>query len=317
MTKVLDELGTETLTKTNAVKPLKDYLGDIYEGLGDGSKEYLGIKTGFKSLDNATMGLSGLIVLSGRAGGGKTSLAIQLAYQACLANNAPIIFYSLEMSRRQVAVRLLSQLSGIDQKTIYRGGRQTDTLEQYSATKKDLEKLEATKAKLAEITDKFYVYDRTDGELDFSRLEDNIQTVKTETDSEQVFIVIDHLQVFTGNKEMQRYDQLSKENALINGFKDIQERTNATILLISQENKAEYNKGKVTAVKGSVDIIYLADLVMQIQGEEQDNGDNDAVYETFGKPAEEVKLRINKNRYGETKVVKLRFNGSTSSFTEL
>src|ERR1017187_8557605 len=64
-------------------KPSSLYLPEYYQSLGDGSRKYFGIETGIKSLDNATLGLDGLIVLGGIAGRGKTSFALQFAVDIC------------------------------------------------------------------------------------------------------------------------------------------------------------------------------------------------------------------------------------------
>jgi replicative DNA helicase len=80
-------------------KPAREFLEPYYKTLGDGTLELLGIKTGIAELDKKTLGLDGLIVLGGIAGQGKTSLALQLAFDACELGT-PTIFYSLEMPKR-------------------------------------------------------------------------------------------------------------------------------------------------------------------------------------------------------------------------
>lgn len=312
-TKKISDLSEKEYTPKNTPLPLSVCIDEIYGEFGDGSQEYLGIKTGLKGLDEATLGLSGLIVLSGKAGGGKTSLALQLGFGACEADNTPTIIYSLEMSKRQILARLLSQISGVEQKKIFRAGRQTENEFDYSLSKDDYKRLLEAKEKLKALGDKIYIITRVDSEINFETVKEQIEMVKQINNADKVFVVIDHLQVF--NVDRDKYaDQIGKETALINGFKDLQEKTNATVLLISQENKSEYNKGKIVAVKGSVDIIYLADMVMQIVGDDKDGVDD--VIEVF-EIDQEVTLKINKNRYGETKGVKLIFNGKTCRFKEM
>ena len=321
MNSIFDELEVELLIPEGTPLPLSKCLDDIFEEFGDGSQQFLGIRTGIEKLDEATLGLDGLIVLSGKAGGGKTSLAIQLTFGAIEKDKVPILFYSLEMSRRQLVARLLSQITGIDQKKIYRGGRRTEQTFEYSLTQAEHEKLQQGKERLRRTGDRYYIVDRADGEISFNKLKEQINLLKTLYQTEKVLVVIDHLQVFSLNPENkgEKYvDQISKETALINGFKDVQSITNSAVLLISQENKAAYNKGSIMAVKGSVDIVYLADVVMQIVSEDEESKDSDKLEDAiavFG-AVKDVQLVINKNRYGETKVIPLRFDGKTSKFRE-
>jgi len=313
MAKKIKDLKVETYTPANMPISLAKSIDAIYDGFGDGSQEYLGIRTGLKGLDEATLGISGLIVLSGKAGGGKTSLALQIAYGSCSTSDTPVIIYSLEMSKRQILARLLSQISGIEQKKIFRAGRQAGDFD-YSLSKDDYKALETARQELKALGDKIYIITRVDNDITFDLVKEQIGIVKSLHKSDNVLVVIDHLQVFNVDREKNYYaDQIGKETALINGFKDLQEKTNATILLISQENKSEYNKGKIVAVKGSVDIIYLADMVMQIVGD--DKNDNEDIIEVFD-IEQEVKLKINKNRYGETRAIKLIFEGKTCRFKE-
>src|SRR3990172_8330412 len=94
-----DTANTTDYQPEYAPKPTSDYLEEYIASLGDGTKNMIGIETGLGELDRATLGLDGLIVLGGIAGKGKTSLALQLAFDAC-AKGTPVIYYSLEMPRR-------------------------------------------------------------------------------------------------------------------------------------------------------------------------------------------------------------------------
>ena len=78
-----DNLEEKPVEVEGKPKPTGDYLEEYYKSLGDGTLKFLGIKTGFYKLDINTLGLDGLILLAGRAGQGKTSLALQIAFNAC------------------------------------------------------------------------------------------------------------------------------------------------------------------------------------------------------------------------------------------
>lgn len=93
------------------LEPITKYLPDFIKSLGDGSKKYRGIETGIEPLDKLTNGLSGMVLLSGLSGIGKTSMATQIATSTILTNrdtcNVPVLFYSLEMSTRDLITSFL------------------------------------------------------------------------------------------------------------------------------------------------------------------------------------------------------------------
>ncbi|HET7639672.1 MAG TPA: DnaB-like helicase N-terminal domain-containing protein, partial [Ktedonobacteraceae bacterium] len=80
----------------------------------------VGVPTGFTDLDRLTGGLqkSDLIVLAARPGIGKSSLALSLAHNSALKYQNSIALFSLEMSKDQLAQRLLSMDAGIDQQRL-------------------------------------------------------------------------------------------------------------------------------------------------------------------------------------------------------
>src|SRR5712691_2586611 len=106
---------------------LRAYLDQLEELQAGGDRTRYGIPTGFIDLDKLTSGLqrSDLIILAARPAMGKTSLALNVAASAALKYRAIVGLFSLEMSKGQLASRLLSTESGIDS-TRLRGGRLND-----------------------------------------------------------------------------------------------------------------------------------------------------------------------------------------------
>ncbi len=314
-------------------KPAREFLEPYYKTLGDGTLELLGIKTGIAELDKKTLGLDGLIVLGGIAGQGKTSLALQLAFDACELGT-PTIFYSLEMPRRAIFTKILNRLAQVKYSDILLKGRQYldetrqdknllgESVDFYSLLTKDqADKLKEAKEKLTKTSDKFYLRSRESQEADitFESVEREINLIKAEHKADKVLVVIDHLQVFNAGENYK--DQIDKEGKLITGFKGISERTGATIILISQKNKAGFTSRGLQTIKGSVDIVYLADVVMFLESDEekknQDNGKElDSIIATFGgQVLKRIDLVIDKNRYNAPCKIELDFNGEYSSFS--
>ena len=306
-------------------KPADEYLEPYYKTLGDGTLNLLGIKTGIAELDKKTLGLDGLIVLGGIAGQGKTSLALQLAFDACELGT-PTIIYSLEMPRRAIFTKILNRLAQVKYSDILLKGRQyldetREEIDYYKLlTKEQADKLKQAKEKLTKMSSKFYVRSRESQEpdIDFKNVEQEINLIKAEHKADKVLVVIDHLQVFNAGENYK--DQIDKEGKLITGFKGISERTGATIVLISQKNKAGFTSRGLQTIKGSVDIVYLADVVMFLESDEEkkkDDGDLDNIIATFGgQVLKRIDLVIDKNRYNAPCKIELDFNGEYSSFTE-
>ncbi|MBI4494848.1 MAG: replicative DNA helicase, partial [Chloroflexi bacterium] len=94
---------------------LQEYLEQL-EQVRHGERLKYGVPTGFIDLDKITGGLqrSDLIILAARPSLGKTSLALNVAANAALDARAKVAIFSLEMSKAQLAARLLSMQSGVD-----------------------------------------------------------------------------------------------------------------------------------------------------------------------------------------------------------
>ena len=88
----------------------------------------VGVPTGFTDLDRLTGGLqkSDLIILAARPGIGKSSLALSLAHNSALKYHNSIAVFSLEMSKDQLAQRLLSMDARIDQQRLRTGTIEED-----------------------------------------------------------------------------------------------------------------------------------------------------------------------------------------------
>lgn len=312
-------------------KPAREFLEPYYKTLGDGTLELLGIKTGLAELDKKTLGLDGLIVLGGIAGQGKTSLALQLAFDACELGT-PTIFYSLEMPKRAIFTKILNRLAEIKYSDILLKGRQYldetrqdknllgEEIDNHKLLTKDqINKLKEAKKRLTKTSDKFYLrsLERGEAKITFKSVEQEINLIKAEHKADKVLVVIDHLQVFDAGEKYK--DQIDKEGKLIKGFKGISEKTGATIILISQKNKAGFNSRGLQTIKGSVDIVYLADVVIFLESDEEkkknDDNLNNIIADFGGQKVKKIDLVIDKNRYNAPCKIELDFNGEYSSFT--
>lgn len=116
---------------TSGLEPVSGVLKDVYEQLSIAAKSdsrIPGLSTGLPDLDNVTMGLnkSDFILIASRPGMGKTSIALNIAMHVAKTSGKTVAIFSLEMSREQLAIRLLSSESFIDNKKLQTGRLSND-----------------------------------------------------------------------------------------------------------------------------------------------------------------------------------------------
>ncbi len=111
-----------------------------------------GVSSGFADIDSLLGGLqpSDLIIIAGRPGMGKTSLATNMAFHAAryyvqdreagveVSKGAPILFFSLEMAAQQIAARILSEMSEIEMWKIRNGKFSESEWEKFVLTMQEL-----------------------------------------------------------------------------------------------------------------------------------------------------------------------------------
>ena len=109
------------LTKIgDAVCEAYDHIGKM---AGPDREKYLGAKTGFKYLDTTISGLnkSELILIAARPGMGKTSFALNIATNVARRSDKEVAVFSLEMSKEELASRMLSTESLVDSQKLRNG----------------------------------------------------------------------------------------------------------------------------------------------------------------------------------------------------
>jgi replicative DNA helicase len=118
-------------SKSGTFSAIKDVLSDVYTqvtNLYEKKSNMTGISTGFIDLDKKTSGLqdSDLIIIASRPGMGKTSYAMQIARNAAMIEKIPVAFFSLEMSKEQIAQRLMCSEARIDLQRLRSGNLRDD-----------------------------------------------------------------------------------------------------------------------------------------------------------------------------------------------
>ncbi len=106
--------------------PIREIVKDSFRSIEDlfARKQLItGVPTGFEKMDDLTSGLqkSELIIIAGRPSMGKTAFALNIAQYAAMEEQIPAAIFSLEMSKEQLAFRLLSSEAKVDSQRLRKG----------------------------------------------------------------------------------------------------------------------------------------------------------------------------------------------------
>ena len=128
---ILNDFENKLFHLTNEIKSQKifssaELLNDIFFELKEKvlNPSLSGLASGFYDLDSLTQGFqnSDLIIIAGRPSIGKTALSLNISLNIIKNFNLPVLFFSLEMSKKQIMYRLLSMEADINQMRL-RSGR--------------------------------------------------------------------------------------------------------------------------------------------------------------------------------------------------
>lgn len=264
-----DELKKE---QAEHIHPLNADLQEYKSSLGDGSRPFRGLATGFDEIDNIIGGLDRFILLAGRSGAGKTTLALQLALG--VAQSKPVIIYSFEMSRNEIITSLVKNtahrlgLDGLYTKTIELQGNDP------SLDPKVADVLEQSLTELDRTGERVFIKDSsqgipsilpypTQGKTDKNpTIYDDIERVKKVCKSDEVLVLIDSVQDVV---DTQNPNQVQAEIKAVNDLTILQQKTGATILVTAQKNKGSVNsQDSYGDVMGSMSFIHKPNTVIEL-----------------------------------------------------
>ncbi|WP_317993039.1 replicative DNA helicase [Bartonella gliris] len=290
------------------------------------SSHLSGIATHIKTLDEKMGGLqpSDLIILAGRPGMGKTSLATNIAFNIANAcnddaskqkNEGGIVgFFSLEMSSEQLATRIISEQTEVSSSDIRRGNISE---EQFSKIIRAMNRLQ--KAPL-------YI-DQTGG-ISITQLAARARRLKRQHGLD--VLIIDYIQLMTSNSKRSSENRVQEITEITTGLKALAKELNIPIIALSQlsrqvENRTD-KRPQLSDLRESGSIEQDADIVLFVYREEyylkneepkigtleyekwQNTMDN-----AFGK----ADVIVAKQRHGPTGTVHLAFQSDFTRFSDL
>jgi replicative DNA helicase len=258
-----------------------------------------GVPTGFTRLDSLTSGLqkSDLIILAGRPSMGKTALALNIARNAAVDANIPVVVFSLEMSKEQLSMRMLCAEARVDSAKLRSG----------FFSKKDWVNLTDAAGVLSEAS--IYI----DDSPDLTVMEIRAKTRRLKLDKQIGLVVIDYLQLMKSSGSAERRDLEISE--ISRALKGLAKEVDIPVMALSQLNrKLEERSDKrplLSDLRESGALEQDADVVAFIYRDEVYNRDEN----NPNKGVAEVLLR--KQRNGPTGDVSLKFFDAYTRFEDL
>ncbi len=279
---------------------LKDILGatiDRLDMLHQSQGQLTGVSSGFTDLDRMTAGLQAgdLIVVAGRPSMGKTTLALNMAENAAIGKNVPVAVFSMEMSREQLAFRMISSLGRVNQSHL-RTGMFGD--EEWSRINGAISMMKTAP-----------VYIDDTGALTPTEVRARARRLKREHGLG--LIVIDYLQLMqvAGNKE----NRATEISEISRSMKALAKELSVPVIALSQLNRSVEQrtdkKPVMSDLRESGAIEQDADLIVLIYREE--------VYDPNTTRKGIADIIIAKQRNGPTGEVHLTFLGEFTKFENL
>ena len=280
---------------------MKDILVDTFvqlEELYNRKQHVTGVPTGFIDLDYKTAGLHGsdLVLVAARPAMGKSAFALNIAANAAIRGNTPVAIFSLEMSKEQLANRILCSEALVDSNKVRTGKIDDD----------DWMKLAQASGVLSEAQ---IFIDDTPG---ISIMEIRAKCRKMKLEKNIGLVVIDYLQLVQGSSK--RGASREQEIAEISrSLKILAKEINVPVIALSQLSRAPEqrpdHRPMLSDLRESGSIEQDADIVMFLYRDDYYNQDSEK------KNVAEVILA--KHRAGSTGTVELAWIGNYTKFANL
>ncbi len=256
-----------------------------------------GLPTGFTDLDNMLTGMHGgeLILIAARPSMGKTAFVLNIAHDLAVMRKKPCVIFSLEMSKEQLASRMIAIDAMVDSKAMKLGNMSDDDWD------KIIESTEAiSKAPL-------FIDDNS--AITISELRSKCRKLKQNHGIEA--IIIDYLQLMSTTSHVESRQQFIAD--ISRALKNLARELNVPVLALSQLSRAvdarPEHRPVLSDLRESGAIEQDADVVMFIYRDEYYNP------ETTTKP-QTAEIIVAKQRNGETGSVDLRWIGKYTKFAD-
>lgn len=282
--------------------PLADIMEgalDEIEAIGSRSGEMTGVPTGLADLDALTNGLhpGQMVVIAARPAMGKSTLALDVARACSIKNNLPSAFFSLEMGRNEIAMRLLSAEARVGLHHM-RSGSMTDD---------DWVRLARKMPSVTEAP--LYIDDSPN--LSMMEIRSKCRRMKQRNDLK--LIVIDYLQLMQAGGSRRPESRQQEVSEMSRNIKLLAKELEVPVIALSQLNRGpeqrEDRLPRVSDLRESGGIEQDSDLVILLHRED--------AYDKESPRAGEADLIVAKHRNGPTATITVAFQGHYSRFVDM
>lgn len=282
-------------------------VNEVYDKLqklsGADKDKYKGYTTGFIDLDKAITGLnkSDLVIIGARPAMGKTSLALNLARNTAMMGKKKVLFFSLEMTKEQLAQRVLSTEARIESTKMRTG----------NISPEEWAKLATATALLSNC--ELYFDDTSN--MTVSEMKSRIRRLR---DVDAVFV--DYLQLMkSGGRVESRVQEVSE---ITRNLKLMAKDLNIPVVVLAQlarttEGRGKSHKPQLSDLRESGSIEQDADIVIMLYRDEYYAGEKDEQPQEERSPVNKAEFIISKNRHGPTTTVEVAWNGDYTLFSNL
>jgi replicative DNA helicase len=269
---------------------------DMIATLAERREAVTGVPTGFRDLDNVTSGLhkSEFIVIAARPSMGKTALCLNISQYVGQQTNYAVGFFSMEMAKEQIVVRMLSADSQIDIKRVRTG----------FISEREFEKLKLSAETLSQAR---IFLDETAG-LTVMEMKAKARRLKLENNLDLLFI--DYIQLMRPGS---RFENRNQEMAYISrSLKELAKEIQIPVVGISQLSRAPEKgrrepKPQLSDLRESGAIEQDADVVIFIYRPE--------VYQPQDESLRGIaEINVAKQRNGPTDILRLAFFNKYARF---
>ncbi|TNY37694.1 replicative DNA helicase [Thermomonospora catenispora] len=275
---------------------MPDTLDEI-EAIGSRGGQMVGVPTGFADLDALTNGLhpGQMIIIAARPAIGKSTLALDFARAAAIKHGLTTVFFSLEMGRNEITMRLLSAEARVALHAMRSGTMQDE----------DWTRLARRMSEVAEAP--LFI----DDSPNMSMMEIRAKCRRLKQQHDLRLVIVDYLQLMTSNKRVEsRQVEVSEFSR---SLKLLAKELGVPVIALSQLNRSpEQRTDKrpmVSDLRESGSIEQDADVVILLHRED--------AYEKESPRAGEADLIVAKHRNGPTATVTVAFQGHYSRFVDM
>ncbi len=289
--------------QVEGLKPIREILLETYDRLdllnSPDRDKYRGIPTGIGLLDSTITGLnrSDLIVLAARPGVGKTSFGLNIARHASVVSKRRVAFFSLEMSREQLASRLLSTEASVEGTKLRSG---------------DLNDDEWTRIiEAGDILGKAELYFDDAPGITVPQMKAKVRRLKNVD-----LVIVDYLQLMSGGKKTD--NRVNEISDITRNLKIMAKELDVPVIAMSQlrrptERSKDHRPG-LSELRDSGSIEQDADIVIFLHREAY-NAASEGGEVTEDMDTSAAQIIVAKNRHGATVDIDVHWQAEYMRFT--